>query len=155
MGSSMLCCACLLRFSCSCETLSIFLAEWNFRFCVTFSAILSSDQPGETAGGNRSTRRKPPPYPNSLATFTLGFELRHWWETASKQWQRLGPHSHQGRPLSGWVNEWGWSIWSCFQNKFTNTLITLYCMFIDCTKNSTISIGGMVFIHANVKQYQK
>ena len=28
-----------------------------------------------------------------------GFEPRQWWETTSSQWQRLGPHSPQGRPL--------------------------------------------------------
>ena len=28
----------------------------------------------------------------------LGIEPRQWSETSRNQWQRLGPHGHQGRP---------------------------------------------------------
>ena len=48
--------------------------EFEIQFFVTFSTILrlsrDFDKPVVTGGGNRSTRRKPLPNPQSLATFS-------------------------------------------------------------------------------------
>ena len=76
--------------------------EFGISIIVTFYAImrLIHDKPVVSNGGNRSTRRTPPPDPKSLTTFldalagiqTLAV-VRH-----SSLWQHHRPHGHQGWP---------------------------------------------------------